>query len=198
MKGDRLFRTIQAALFLAFVLHRAYYHRRYPAAEDDTIVQQDAGRPGRLANLLALPAFTSLVLLIVNPRRLAWARWPAPRWGRWTGVLLALGGFGLLEWSHRALGRNWSDRPRLTRDQTLVTRGPYRWIRHPIYSAFLLILGSPLLITANWLVGLLWLLMTLLDIRDRLAFEEAWLAERFGPAYAAYRRRTGRLLPRFW
>jgi protein-S-isoprenylcysteine O-methyltransferase Ste14 len=70
-------------------------------------------------------------------------------------VGVALAGFALLEWSHRSLGAEWSEQPRLTQSQRLVQSGPYRWVRHPIYCSFLLILGSTLLISANALVGLL-------------------------------------------
>jgi len=65
------------------------------------------------------------------------------------GLGMALAGFALLRWSHQALGKNWSDRPRITQGQQLVSEGPYRRIRHPIYTAFLLILGSSLFVSAN-------------------------------------------------
>jgi protein-S-isoprenylcysteine O-methyltransferase Ste14 len=107
-----------------------------------------------------------------------------------------LAGFVLLQWSQVSLGANWSDIPRFLEGQDLVTRGPYRWIRHPIYSAFLLILGSLLLITANWFVGLLWIAMTGLDVAARMRAEEAMMVGHFGEPYQAYLRRTGRLLPR--
>jgi protein-S-isoprenylcysteine O-methyltransferase Ste14 len=74
--------------------------------------------------------------------------------------------------------------------------GPYRWIRHPIYTSFLLILGSTLLITANWFIGSLWLAVTALDVRSRIKFEEGRLEARFGATYDSYRRSTGSLLPR--
>lgn len=78
----------------------------------------------------------------------------------------------------------------------MITGGPYRWIRHPIYAAFLLILGSPLLISANWFVGGLWIAMTGLDIASRIRTEEAMMLGQFGEQYQAYMRRTGRLFPR--
>ena len=112
------------------------------------------------------------------------------------GMLVAVAGFVLLQWSHRALGRNWSDQPRITQSQTLTIGGPYRWVRHPIYTSFLMILGSPLLITANWFIGLTWILVTVIDIRGRIDFEEAKLQERFGENYEVYKQSTGSLIPR--
>ncbi len=58
-----------------------------------------------------------------------------------------------------------------------------------------MILGSPLLIAANWFIGLTWIGMTALDVRTRIRLEEALLLDRFGERYRSYQRVTGRLLP---
>jgi protein-S-isoprenylcysteine O-methyltransferase Ste14 len=81
--------------------------------------------------------------------------------------------------------------------QQFVSTGPYQWIRHPIYTAFLLILGSILLISANWFIGGLWIILTAVDIWGRIRFEEEKLQARFGEAYGRYLQTTGALLPRF-
>jgi protein-S-isoprenylcysteine O-methyltransferase Ste14 len=126
----------------------------------------------------------------------AWAAIPFLAWVRWLVVVVALAGFLLLEWSQRSLGHNWSDQPRITQTQSLAQTGPYRWIRHPIYSAFLLIPGSTLLIAANWLVGGLWIVAVTLDIIARMRYEEAAMVRQFGEEYRNYQKHTGRLLPR--
>ncbi len=196
MTSEGLLRIVQALILVAFVLHRAYYNRKYPPAEEETVEEQARGGPRRIANLLALPALVSVVLFLIYPRWMDWSAIHLAIWVRWAGVLVAVTGFGLLQWSHQALGRNWSDQPRITRTQSLVTIGPYRWIRHPIYTSFLMILGSSLLISANWFIGSIWLAMTAIDIRSRIDFEEAKLLTRFGETYDSYKRETGGLLPR--
>jgi len=196
MAPDAVFRLLQALILVGFVANRAYYNRKLPAPEQDTLEKQDQGGLGRLAELLALPALLGTAAYVANP---AWMEWSAvnwPAWVRWIGVGLALAGFALLRWSHQALGRNWSDRPRITRRQQLVTEGPYRRIRHPIYTAFLLILGSSLFVSANWFIGALWIAMTGLDVRSRIAFEEDRMLARFGDEYRVYKARTGGLFPR--
>jgi protein-S-isoprenylcysteine O-methyltransferase Ste14 len=78
---------------------------------------------------------------------------------------------------------------------TLVTRGPYRWIRHPFYVALALVIVAGALIVANWFVlasGTV--VFVLLAIRSRV--EEEQLAARFGDAYREYKKRTGRFLPK--
>ena len=127
---------------------------------------------------------------------MSWSALPLPLWLRWLGVGVALSGFTLLQWAQQSLGKNWSDEPRLVEGQEMISSGPYRWIRHPIYAAFLLILGSLLLISANWFIGALWLGMTGLDVASRMRTEESMMVGQFGEQYRAYMRRTGRLFPR--
>lgn len=191
-----MFRLMLALLLAAFVIHRGYYSRKLPPKAETTVAQHEAGITTRLASILGVTALLSTIVYILAPASMTWASLPIPAWLRWFGVGLALVGFGLLQWSQNTLGRNWSDTPRLMVQQTLVTDGPYRWMRHPIYSAFLLILGAPLFVSANWFVGGAWLGMTALDVWSRVRFEEAIMMERFGEAYQAYMQRTGRLLPR--
>jgi protein-S-isoprenylcysteine O-methyltransferase Ste14 len=57
-------------------------------------------------------------------------------------------------------------------------------------------LGSTLFISANWLVGLAWLGMTVLEVTSRIGFEEQLVLEYFGNQYREYMKQTGRLLPR--
>ncbi len=76
-----------------------------------------------------------------------------------------------------------------------MTTGPYRWIRHPMYSFGAILFAAYFLLTANWFIGLAsGVSFALLAIRTRE--EEANLIKRFGDDYRAYRERAGRVLPR--
>lgn len=190
------FGLIQMVILIAFVFHRAYYTRKVPAPEQDTLEEREEGLSQKVSNVMALPALIALAVYVIKPAWMAWSSIPFPVWARWVGVLLSAMGFGLLQWSHMALDRNWSDRPRITQTQTLTTHGPYQWVRHPIYLSFLMIFGSMILITSNWFVGGMWLLITAIDVRSRIRFEEARLDAHFPEAYRAYQRSTGSLFPR--
>jgi protein-S-isoprenylcysteine O-methyltransferase Ste14 len=196
MENDLIFRILVLLLLAGFAAHRGYSTRKFARPPADTVVERKADRMQRAAGVLAIPALLATLLYVVAPRWVAWASLPLPAWLRWAGLGVALAGFTLLQWAHVALGRNWSDTPRLLRGQTLVREGPYRRIRHPIYSAFLLILGSTLLLSANWLVGGLWIAAAALDIASRVRFEDAVLEAQFGDVYRAYAKETGALLPR--
>ena len=194
---DIPFRITLAVLIVAFIAHRGYYTRKYAADNPEPTPSRSSALAQRLTTVLIVLAPVALLLYLMSPRWLNWAALSVADGLRWAGLALALVGFGLLQWAQNTLGRHWSDAARLQADHQLVTAGPYRWLRHPIYSAFLLILSAPLLLSANWLVGGLWLGMTCLDVAGRIRTEEALLLERYGDLYRAYCRRAGRILPRF-
>jgi len=194
--AEERFRFIVAALLIAFVAHRGFYTRKARQRQEAVQRHLALGRGSRVAGLLAVPALLGSLLYVVAPSSMAWSAFALPLWTRWFGVAAALAGFALLQWSQRTLSTNWSDAPALLEGQELIVRGPYRWIRHPIYAAFLLILGSLLLVSANWFVGGLWLMMTALDVVDRMNAEEAMLMGQFGEEYRAYTVTTGRLFVR--
>jgi protein-S-isoprenylcysteine O-methyltransferase Ste14 len=191
-----VYRVILAALLIGFVAHRGFYTRQVQHSAESVLKQPEAGRATRIANLLAIPALLATVIYVLNPAWMSWSALPFPIWLRWLGVGVALGGFLLLQWSQQTLGKNWSDAPRLVEGQEMIASGPYRCIRHPIYAAFLLILGSLLLISANWFVGGMWIGMAGLEVDSRMRTEEAMMLGQFGERYRAYMRRTGRLFPR--
>jgi protein-S-isoprenylcysteine O-methyltransferase Ste14 len=117
----------------------------------------------------------------------------------WTAAGLALYGaaLGLRYWAFRELKEQWAihvDRSLAAR--TLVTTGPYRWIRHPLYlGACLEIAGVPLMLNAFWAAAAGVLLFTPLEI-GRIVFEERHLRAIFGAAYDDYAARTGALFPK--
>ena len=81
------------------------------------------------------------------------------------------------------------------RQHTLVTTGPYQFVRHPFYVASALAFTANALATANWFIALMGgLAMALLVLRTTI--EEAHLVNRFGDDYARYMKQTGRFFPR--
>jgi protein-S-isoprenylcysteine O-methyltransferase Ste14 len=111
------------------------------------------------------------------------------------GAIALLAGLALIALSSWLLNdaRAFSTLPRPRDDGQLVERGPYRWIRHPIYVGLILAGAGTALIRVSPLVGLLAVALTVvLDLKRRR--EEAWLLDRY-PAYAAYRARTRAFVP---
>ena len=196
MQTENIFRLILPVLIVAFIAHRGYYAKNAARPETDTLKKREEGFVTKLAEVFSLIGFVAMIAYVINPQWLSWASLSFPLWLRWLGVGIALIGFALLQWAQVTLGRSWSDTPRMLKDQALITSGPYQFIRHPIYTAFILILGSTLFISSNWLIGFTWAGMTVLDIASRIGFEESLMLEFFGDQYREYMKKTGRLLPR--
>ncbi len=112
------------------------------------------------------------------------------------GVLLTVAGLALAFWARYHLGKYWSSQITLKEGHTLVCTGPYKYLRHPIYSGMLLaIVGTAL--TVGLYRALLAVVLATLGFWWKARQEDTWLAAAFGEQFEQQRRRTGRLLPRF-
>jgi protein-S-isoprenylcysteine O-methyltransferase Ste14 len=144
---------------------------------------------------LAIAPFGGLFAFMIDPKLMAWSSLPLPTMVRWAGVgISVLAGF-LILWTLRNLGRNLTDTVVTRKEHTLVSSGPYRWVRHPFYiSGAMFVMGNGLA-AANWfflITGAA--VIALLVIRTRREEEE--LLRRFGEPYRAYVERTGRFIPK--
>ncbi|AXK71266.1 isoprenylcysteine carboxylmethyltransferase family protein [Lysobacter sp. TY2-98] len=110
------------------------------------------------------------------------------------GLGLAVAGALLCIYARMLLGRNWSATVQLKHDHELIQQGPYRFIRHPIYTGFLLLFLGNAVMVGDWR-GLLAVAIVFVSFWRKLRLEETWLGQHFGPAYAAYRQRTKALIP---
>jgi protein-S-isoprenylcysteine O-methyltransferase Ste14 len=194
---DRMaFRILLPLVFLGYYAHRVYFAGRVRHPPGSVLRQPSEPGAPIVGLLLVVMVLASIVLYAFAPARMRWASLPLPEWSRWTGLGLACVAFALLGWSQSALGRNWSIRVQVLREHELVVTGPYRWVRHPMYTAGLLTNVSALLLSANWLVGGSWLTMHVWQFAGRIPLEEELMVQQFGDAYREYMRTTGRLLPR--
>ena len=172
---------------------------RWRARRDaETIPRSAEGRALILGRVLVgLPLFAAVLVYLVNPEMMGWASFASPVWLRWTGVGL---GFSLVPaalWVFRSLGRQVSETVLTKQHHQLVTSGPYRWIRHPLYATGIGLFTSIGLMAANWFI-LLFALLALLGIRFAIVpVEERALLAKFGDRYRAYMNRSGALVPRF-
>jgi len=110
------------------------------------------------------------------------------------GDLLCLAGLAGAIWARNTLAGNWSNDPTFKKGHGLIERGPYRWVRHPIYTAILLMcLGSA--IAAGVLGSWLGLLVLFAGFLIKLRQEETILLRHFSKAYPDYMRRVKALVP---
>ncbi len=110
------------------------------------------------------------------------------------GLALTIAGLLFACWARVVLGNNWSAVVQLKQDHELIERGPYRFVRHPIYTGLLLAFLGTALALGEWR-GLLGAAIVALSFWRKLRLEERWLGEQFGAAYADYMRRVKALIP---
>jgi protein-S-isoprenylcysteine O-methyltransferase Ste14 len=195
MNDDETFRLILIAGAL-IVFPVAIYHRLKAHATREPL---DRSKEGLFILLTLRPIGIAVMVgvftYMANPARMAWSSMSLPVWLRWIGVGAGVLGGVLFLWTFPNLGKNLTDTVVTRREHTLVTTGPYRWVRHPFYVAAALSMLGNALAAANWflLIGGAVVFM-LLAMRVRI--EEAHLLARFGGTYQQYVDRTGRFLPR--
>jgi protein-S-isoprenylcysteine O-methyltransferase Ste14 len=194
MNDEQLFRIILLLVFVIFM--PVGIHHRLKSRTGEKLDRRQEGIFILITlRAVAVVGMVGLIAWFINPATLAWAALSLPVWLRWTGVGLAVLAGALFVWTLRTLGRNLTDTVVTRKEHTLVTSGPYRWVRHPFYSAAALLTLASTLVAANWFFlvvgGLIFLLLV---IRTRK--EEANLLARFGDDYQNYRQRTGRFVPR--
>jgi protein-S-isoprenylcysteine O-methyltransferase Ste14 len=157
-------------------------------------------KEGRVHGALHLAGGLMFVLTLLTytlvPSLLEWAEIALPAWLQWVGVVMGAMSVPLIFWVHSALGSNFSVTLHIRDEHTLVVNGPYRWVRHPMYTILYMHLVAVFLLTRNWLIGVVSLIALTTIIIARLKKEEETMIEKFGDQYREYMRRTGRFFPR--
>lgn len=196
MALETVFRIITAVVLVAAFGISGYFRRK--ADRLGTPMRSNEGQ--RLVfflRLYGLLALLPLVGYLIAPEWVAWARFAPPVWLRWVAVAVALACIPLIYWVFASIGINISPTQATRQGHTLVTHGPYRWVRHPLYALGTLVLISLVLVTGLWWIGVT-MLPGILAIVRRTSIEEARLIETFGDDYRAYMKTTGRFFPQLW
>lgn len=145
---------------------------------------------------LSLPMIYALIAVLLRPEWIAWSRLALPTWARLGGIALGVGSLPLTAWVLVNLGSNVSETVLTKPGQRLVTTGPYRFVRHPLYTVGLLsLVAIGMIAESGFILGFV-VLGSLVFVSIIIPREEAELIARFGDDYRRYRRRTGALLPR--
>ena len=194
--NDTLFRILAIVIFITTSSISIYYRRKADRVSGEKISLKEEGFPLTVTlRLLGLVFWLSVLAYMINPSWMAWSRVALPEWARWTGVGFGVLGALMAYWVFSHLGNNVTPTVVTRENATLVTSGPYRWVRHPLYVMGLIaytgfaLIAENAFIAAAALVGFVFLAI-------RLQKEEANLIHRFGDSYREYMRRTGKFFPK--
>lgn len=203
--NETFFKIAFLVIFFCFAGIMVYFSRRAKRSSVDAASrvkmhnQQEVPLLLAIRTLLGIPFYAGTLLWVFLPGWMTWSALQLPEWTRLIGLFLGILGVAINLWSHltlsKKLGKDFDPALRLNTVPALVTDGPYRFIRHPIYTAFLLMQIASLLLTANWLIGLCGIGIIVAVIIIRIPEEERLLAASFGPAFEKYKQSTGTFFP---
>src|SRR3954463_7753176 len=109
-------------------------------------------------------------------------------------AILCVVGLAFCVWARATLGRNWSGTITLKENHELIVRGPYRLVRHPIYTGLLAMLMATA-IQQGHLAGVIGVGLVFVSFWIKLSEEEEVMVKQFPDEYAAYRQRVKRIIP---
>ncbi|HET9589785.1 MAG TPA: isoprenylcysteine carboxylmethyltransferase family protein [Anaerolineales bacterium] len=194
--NENLFRLLAAIILFTGIGISSYFRRKADRETGETIPRQVDGTPMMtVIRLGGLVLWLSPLVYLINPAWMAWSKVGLPELVRWLGV-----GIGILctlgtYWLFSSIGSGISPTSATRREHKLVTSGPYRWVRHPLYTVGSSMFVAFGMMADNWFIALLGIL-AFIAMAIRTPREEANLIDKFGDDYRDYMKRTGRFLPK--
>ena len=136
-----------------------------------------------------------LILYLIAPPWWTWTHLPLGELIQWLGIVLAIPPIFFLVWVHRHLDTQWSIALELREEHKLITSGPYKRIRHPMYLGIFVYTIGLMLISSDLLVFIFFAFSIWVNY-IRIPDEEQMMIDEFGDEYREYMKHTGKLLPR--
>ena len=194
--NENIFRILAALVLFTGIGISSYFRRKADRDTGEKISRSvDGSVMMTLIRIGGLALWLSPLVYLINPGWMAWSRIGLPGSVRWLGfglgILCVIG----IYWLFSSIGSGITPTSATRKQHTLVTSGPYRWVRHPLYTV-----GSSMFIAFgmmadSWFIAGLGIL-TFILMAIRTPKEEANLIEKFGDEYREYMKRTGRFFPK--
>ena len=205
MANELLFRVAFASLWIIFSANLTWV--RYSARE--RAGKQPSGETARRERQLRIIGlalfapfwFGGMILYAILPSWIVFLSIPLPDWFRSIMAGVAVLSIPFTLWAYRTLGKNWvhalePSKFLQRKSETLVTSGPYHYVRNPISLGAFTFITALALVAANWLI-LLPSLVVITVFYMQIGREEKMLIARFGDEYRQYMNRTPQLIPKF-
>ncbi len=195
MDFDLLFKITIIVEYTIFSIIRIQYQRLAQNSGYKTVIAESKRYSIGLSIFICYEVVTLFIFLLF-PDLISFAAIQLLLSARFIGIALGILALALFIWTHRNLRNYFTVMLRIMDGHQLIETGPYRWVRHPMYTAFYLLHIAAFLLTANWFIGITWILGLTLVIFFRIGREEKMMLEAFGDRYQEYIGRTGRFVPR--
>ncbi len=195
MEHELIYRGILLGLFIAAFTMSKHFRGRADKQKGKISRHGDGAAFLVPQILITLASLGWMLTYLVWPSWVSWSQFQMAGPLRLAGAPLGFVAIGLFIWMFRHLGLNVTATAQPRPDAQLVTTGPYRFVRHPMYTTGVVWTVAIVLLTASWFLALAGAAAySFLVIRCRR--EEANLIEKFGDEYRAYMHRTGKFFPR--
>jgi protein-S-isoprenylcysteine O-methyltransferase Ste14 len=194
MTQEHVCKIIFGVLFLIFMLIRIYYAKKI---RGNVNIRTEGGKREQFLVFLVSIGMMIIPIIWIFSGLFQMTNMDLPSYARITGIITAILSLWLFYEVHKALGRNWSPVLEIREGHTLTKEGPYKRIRHPMYTQIWIWVIAQFLITSNWTVGLFGLISWSILYFIRVPKEEKMMKEAFGEAYLKYMEQTGKILPKF-
>jgi len=194
--NENIFRTLAAVILFTSIGISSYFRRKADKDTGEKISRKvDGSTLMTIIKVGGLILWLSPLVYLLNPLWMAWSKIGLPDSVRWLSVGIGIVCIGLIYWLFSSIGSGISPTSATRKQHTLVTSGPYHWVRHPLYTVGSSMFISFGMIADNWFIAVLGVL-AFIAMAIRTPKEEANLIEKFGDEYREYMKRTGRFLPR--
>ena len=194
--NENIFRLLAALILFTAIGISSYYRRKADRDSGESISRKADGTAFmNIIRIGGLILWLSPLVYLINPAWMAWSKIGLPEWVRWLGVALGILCTLGIYWLFSSIGSGITPTSATRHEHKLVTSGPYRWVRHPLYTVGSSMFVTFGLIADNWFIALLGIL-AFIAMASRTPKEEANLIEKFGDEYRDYMKRTGRYFPK--
>ncbi|MCC6297801.1 MAG: isoprenylcysteine carboxylmethyltransferase family protein [Anaerolineales bacterium] len=196
--NENIFRIVAALVLFTGVGISGYFRRKADRETGESVSRKvDGNATMTIIKIGGLILWLTPLVYLINPTWMAWSKIGLPESVRWLGVGLGILCVVGIYWLFSSIGSGITPTSATRKEHKLVTRGIYKYIRHPLYtigSTFIISFG---MMADNWFIALLGAL-AFIGMAIRTPKEEANLISKFGDEYRDYMKRTGRFLPKLF
>jgi protein-S-isoprenylcysteine O-methyltransferase Ste14 len=194
--NENIFRILASLILFTGMGISSYYRIKADKETGEKISRKvDGSALMTIIKLGGLILWLSPLVYLLNPLWMAWSKIGLPDWVRWLGVGIGIVCTIMIYWLFSSIGSGITPTSATRKQHRLVTSGPYRWVRHPLYTVGSSMFISFGMMADNWFIAALGVL-AFIAMAIRTPKEEANLIEKFGDEYREYIKHTGRYLPK--